>query len=53
MRRRTIIALVALVVVIAGVTMAIVDQSHLSAEGDHPTPAVRDPKDPSAPAPTR
>jgi hypothetical protein len=52
MSRRTLIASVAGFIIALVVVFAVVDQSMMSAEGDHPTPAVRDPKNPAAPAPT-
>jgi hypothetical protein len=48
-----LIAVVAGFVVVLGVVVAIVDQAMMSADGDHPTPAVRDPRNPGAPAPSQ
>jgi hypothetical protein len=48
-----LIAVVAGVVIVLGVLVAIVDQAMMSADGDHPTPAVRDPPNAGAPAPSQ
>jgi hypothetical protein len=52
MSRRTLIAAVAIFIITFAVVLAVVDQTMMSAEGDHPTPAIRDPKKPAAPAPS-
>jgi hypothetical protein len=39
-------------IVALAVVFAVIDQTTMSAEEDHPTPAVRDPKNPAAPAPS-
>jgi len=53
MSRRTLIVVVAGFVVVLGVVIAIVDQAMMSANGDHPSPAVRDPRNPAAPPPSQ
>jgi hypothetical protein len=52
MKRRTIIAAVAGFIIVLALGIALTDQLTMSASGDHPTPAVRDPKNPAAPAPS-
>ncbi|WP_161974157.1 hypothetical protein [Rhizobium deserti] len=52
MNRRVLIVLAAAIVVIAGILAMIPDRDQPGAEGDHATPAVRDPQNPAAPAPS-
>jgi hypothetical protein len=53
MSRRTLIILVAVIVVVFGVVMALMDQARLSSVGAYPPPVPNDPSNPSAPPPTR
>ncbi|MBW6425407.1 hypothetical protein KX729_28685 [Rhizobium sp. XQZ8] len=41
------------VIVVLAVVIAVVDQAMMSVNGDHPTPAVRDPRNPAAQAPSQ
>ncbi|MDR6821077.1 hypothetical protein J2X76_006277 [Neorhizobium sp. 2083] len=53
MSRRTLVAAVAGFIIVLTIVIAVVDQAMMSAEGDHPPPAVRDPRNPAAPAPSQ
>lgn len=53
MSRRSLIMLVAAIVVVFGVVMALIDQVHLSSVGAYPPPAPNDPSNPAAPPPAR
>jgi hypothetical protein len=53
MSRRTLIILVAVIVVVFGVVMALLDQARLSSDGAYAPPVPNDPSNPAAPPPTR